>query len=219
LKFEEHIMTSTLYHAGGSPNSRRVRIFIAEKGLNVALVPVDLGNKEQFSEAYKAINPRSMVPTLMLDDGISIGEVPAIWRYLEETYPDTPLLGSTPTEKALVAMWERRVELDGFNAVMEAVRNAVPGLAGRALAGPHSYAQIPELVERSKSRVVNFFADLNQRLEAVPFVAGEQFSVADISALVTLDFAKGALKLTIAEDQTALQAWYDNVTARSSISA
>lgn len=210
---------TTLYHAGGSPNSRRVRIFIAEKHLNIPLIPVDLGNKEQFSDAYKAINPRSMVPTLVLADGTAIAEVPAIFRYLEEAHPEHPLLGSTPTEKALVAMWERRVELDGFAAVMEAVRNAVPGLAGRALAGPHGYDQIPELAARSKVRVINFFADLNQRLKSVPFVAGEQFSAADITALATLDFAKGALKMAISEDQTALQAWYDKVAARPSASA
>jgi glutathione S-transferase len=212
-------MTTTLYHAGGSPNSRRVRIFIAEKGLQVQLVPVDLGSKEQFSDAYKAINPRSMVPTLVLADGTSIAEVPAIWRYLEETHPEHPLLGSTATEKALVAMWERRVELDGFAAVMEAVRNAVPGLAGRALAGPHRYEQIPELAERSRLRVINFYADLNQRLQTVPFVAGEHFSAADITALATLDFAKGALKMAIAADQSALQAWYDQITTRPSSTA
>lgn len=211
-------MTS-LYHAGGSPNSRRVRIFIAEKGLDVPLIPVDLGSKAQFSDAYKAINPRSMVPTLVLDDGTSIGEVPAIWRYLEETHPEHPLLGVTASEKALIAMWERRVELDGFAAVMEAVRNAVPGLAGRALAGPHAYEQIPALAERSRLRVSNFYGDLNQRLETVPFVAGEHFSVADITALVTLDFAKGALKMAIGEDQAALQAWYDKVAARASMTA
>jgi glutathione S-transferase len=210
---------TTLYHAGGSPNSRRVRIFIAEKGVQVPLVAVDLGSKEQFSDAYKKINPRSMVPTLVLENGTSIAEVPAIWRYLEEAHPEHPLLGQTATEKALVAMWERRVELDGFAAVMEAVRNAVPGLAGRALAGPHGYAQIPELAERSKLRVVNFYADLNQRLTTVPFVAGEHFSVADITALATLDFAKGALKMAIAEDQTALQTWYDKIAARPSASA
>ncbi|MFJ3485390.1 glutathione S-transferase [Pseudomonas sp. NPDC090202] len=212
-------MTATLYHAGGSPNSRRVRIFIAEKGLQVRLLPVDLGSKEQFSDAYKAINPRSMVPTLVLADGTSIAEVPAIWRYLEETHPEQPLLGSTATEKALIAMWERRVELDGFAAVMEAVRNAVPGLAGRALAGPHLYEQIPELAVRSRLRVVNFYADLNQRLQTVPFVAGEHFSAADITALVTLDFARGALKMEIAEEQTALRAWYDKVAARPGMSA
>jgi glutathione S-transferase len=212
-------MTSTLYHATGSPNSRRVRIFIAEKGLQIPFLQVDLGNKEQFSEAYKAINPRSMVPTLVLQDGTSIAEVPAIWRYLEESYPEPPLLGGNPKEKALIAMWERRVELEGFAAVMEAVRNTVPGLSGRALAGPHAYDQIPALAERSELRVIHFFADLNERLRSVPFVGGESFSVADITALATLDFAKGALKLSIAHNQTHLQAWYDKVAARPSAMA
>jgi glutathione S-transferase len=99
-----------LYHAAASPNSRRVRIFIAEKGLTVPLVPIDLGKGEQH---YRAINPRRLVPTLVLADGTAIGEVLAIWRYLEEAYPTPPLLGSTPKDKALVTMWERRVELEG----------------------------------------------------------------------------------------------------------
>lgn len=212
-------MSSTLYHSSASPNSRRVRIFIAEKGLDVPLVPVDLGTKEQFSDAYSAINARNMVPTLVLENGTAIGEVPAIWRYLEEAHPATPLLGNNAAEKGLITMWERRAELDGFIAVMEAVRNAVPGLKGRALAGPHAYEQIPELAERSKTRVANFYADLNQRLSDVPFVAGEHFSAADITALVTVDFATRALNMPIGEDQRALQAWYDTVSARPSMSA
>jgi glutathione S-transferase len=134
-----------LYQSDTSPNSRRVRIFLAEKAVSMPIVPVDLGAREQFSDAYAAINPRRMVPTLMLDDGTAIGEVPAILRYLEEAYPEPPLLGATPKARALVAMWERRVELEGFASVMEAVRNAVPGLKNRAIAGPHDYEQIPAL--------------------------------------------------------------------------
>jgi glutathione S-transferase len=117
-----------LYHAVSSPNSRRVRIFLAEKGLRVDLVAVDLSAKEQFPKAYLAINPRAVVPTLVLDDGTAIGEVPAIMRYLDEAYPEVPLLGNTPKDKAIVAMWERRVELKGFAPVMEGVRNAAAGL-------------------------------------------------------------------------------------------
>src|SRR5271156_3320626 len=141
-----------LHHSVSSPNSRRVRIFLAEKGLSIRLVAVDLGKGEQHSDAYRAINPRRVVPTLVLEDGTAIGEVPAIWRYLEETYPAKPLLGATPTEKALVSMWERRVELEGFAAVMEGVRNAAPRLKGRAIAGPHDYEQIPAIVDRRRLR-------------------------------------------------------------------
>jgi glutathione S-transferase len=147
-----------LYQSDASPNSRRVRIFLAEKGISMPIVPVDLAAKEQFSDAYAAINPRRVVPTLVLEDGTAIGEVPAILRYLEEIHPDPPLLGATPKTNALVIMWERCAELEGFAAVMEAVRNAVPGLKNRAIAGPHDYDQIPALVERGKQRVRNFYA-------------------------------------------------------------
>src|SRR3982074_2388441 len=125
-----------LYQSNGSPNSRRVRIYLAEKGISMPIVPVDLAAKEQFSDAYAAINPRRVVPTLVLEDGTAIGEARGIPRYLEEVFPEPPLLGATPKTKALVTMWERRVELEGFASVMEAVRNAVPGLNNRALRRP-----------------------------------------------------------------------------------
>jgi glutathione S-transferase len=187
--------------------------------LLIPLVPVDLGQGEQHSEDYRAINPRRVVPTLVLEDGTAIGEVPAIIRYLEEAYPQTPLLGETAKEKALVAMWERRAELEGFATVMEAIRNAAPGLKGRAITGPYDYEQIPELAERSKLRVKNFFADLDARLAEVPFVAGDRFSVADITALVTVDFAAKAIDFPVPEEHVALKRWYDQVSKRAGASA
>ena len=207
-----------LYHATNSPNSRRVRIFLAEKGLKPTLIPVDLGAGEQHSEAYRAINPRCVVPALVLEDGATIGEVPAIMRYLDEVFTETPLLGATPKDKGLVAMWERYAELEGFAAVMEGVRNRIVGLKGRAIAGPHSYEQIPALVDRSVLRMKDFLTDLNERLGQVSFVAGEQFSVADITALVTIDFAK-ALDISVPEGHRALTRWYEAVSARPSASA
>jgi glutathione S-transferase len=208
-----------LYHSTSSPNSRRVRIFLAEKELSIALVGIDLGKGEQHSDAYRAINPRRVVPTLVLEDGTAIGEVPAICRYIEETHPTPPLLGETAQEKAQVAMWERRAELEGFAAVMEAIRNSAPGLNGRAIAGPHDYAQIPELAERSKLRVKNFFADLDARLAEAPCVAGERFSVADITALVTVDFAAKAINFPVPDGHRSLKRWYDAVAGRSSMAA
>jgi glutathione S-transferase len=172
-----------LYHAPVSPNSRRVRMFLAE----------------------------------LLEDGTAIGEVLAIWRYLEEAYPATPLLGTTPKDKALVTMWERFAELEGFAPVMEGVRNKVERLKGRAIAGPHGFEQIPALVDRSVLRVKNFLADLNQRLKKVSFVAGGQFSAADITVLATIDFAK-ALD-TVPQEHRALMRWKDEVSARPSINA
>jgi glutathione S-transferase len=159
------------------------------------------------------------VPVLVLDDGTTIAEVPAIWRFLEESHPERPLLGSDATGKALVTMWERRAELDGFAPTMEGVRNSVPGLKGRALSGPHDYEQIPGLVERSKRRVANFYADFDARLTDVPFVAGADFSAADITGVVTVDFATAALKMPLPEDSRALRRWYETVATRPSAKA
>jgi len=211
--------TPTLYQSNSSPNSRRVRIFIAEKGLTIPTVAIDLGKGEQHGDAYRAINPRRVVPTLVLEDGTSIGEVPAIQRYLEDAYPDHPLFGTTAAENALITMWERRVELEGFASVMEAIRNVLPGLQGRAIAGPHDYEQIPALVERSKQRVGNFYGDLEARLAEVPFVAGERYTVADITALVTVDFATKAIDMPVPEGNVATRRWYASVSGRSSAAA
>jgi glutathione S-transferase len=211
--------TMKLYQNAGSPNSRRVRIFLAEKGLSIPLIPIDFSKGEQHSDPYRAINSRRVVPTLVLEDGTAIGEVPAILRYLEEIHPQTPLHGESAKERALVTMWERRVELEGFAAVMEGIRNAVPGLKSRAIAGPHDYEQIPELVERSKLRVKNFLTDLDTRLTEVPFVAGEHYSIADITALVTVDFAAKAINVPLPDERVALRRWYELVSKRPSASA
>jgi glutathione S-transferase len=207
-----------LYHARASPNSRRVRIFLAEKGLALTLVPVDLGEGEQRSDAYRQINPRQMVPT-------------SCWkmaRRLARSRPSGAIsrrpirpsrFWALPREKALVTMWERRVELEGFAAVMEGVRNAAPGLKGRAIAGPHDYEQIPAIVDRSRLRVANFLVDLDTRLTDAPFVAGDRFSVADITALATIDFAMKAFAISIPEEHRALTRWYKAVSARPSTNA
>jgi glutathione S-transferase len=207
-----------LYHAINSPNSRRVRIFLAEKGLKPTLISVDLGTGEQHSEAYSAINPRRVVPALVLEDGTTVGEVPAIMRYLDDAFPETPLLGATSRDKGLVVMWERFAELEGFAPVMEGVRNKAERSKGRAIAGPHRYEQIPALVDRSVLRVNNFLTDLNERLEQASFVAGERFSAADITALVTIDFAR-AIDISIPAGHRALTRWKDAVSARPSMSA
>jgi glutathione S-transferase len=208
-----------LYQSNGSPNSRRVRILIAEKGLEIELVSVDLGAKEQLSDAYRAINPRLVVPTLVLDDGTAIGEVPVIQRYLDDIYPEVPLFGATPEDRARIGMWDRRTEMEGFASVMEAIRNTVAGLKGRAIAGPHDYEQIPDLIDRSRQRVANFYADLDARLKAVAFVAGDHFSVADITALVTVDFATNAISMPLPANATSIKDWYQKVSTRSSASA
>jgi glutathione S-transferase len=116
-------------------------------------------------------------------------------------------------------MWQRRAELEGFAAVMEGVRNAAPSLKGRAIAGPHGYEQIPALVERSRQRVRNFFADFDIRLAEAKFLAGETFSAADITALVTVDFAARAFDMPLPRNALALKRWYDTASARPSMAA
>src|SRR6266404_815822 len=113
-----------IHHSASSPNSRRVRIFLAEKGLSIPLVTVDLGTGEQHSDAYRAINPRRVVPTLVLEDGTAIGEVPAICRYIEEAHPTPPLLGETAKEKPLVAICEWRAELETFATFIQSIRDS-----------------------------------------------------------------------------------------------
>lgn len=208
-----------LYQAAASPNSRRVRIYLAEKGITMPFVPIDLAAREQFTDAYAAINPRRVVPALTLDDGTAIAEVPAIIRYLEETHPNPSLLGNTPKERATVTMWERRMELEGFASVMETVRNGAPGLKGRAIAGPHDYDQIFELVARGRRRIADFYADLQARLSETPFVAGDAFSIADITAIVTIDFASKALGLSTPEENGTTRRWYDSIALRPSMTA
>ncbi len=208
-----------LYHSNGSPNSRRVRMLIAEMGLEVELVPVDLGTREQSSEAYRAINPRGVVPTLVLDDGTAIGEASTIMRYLDDAHALPSLYGTTAVEKAIVGMWERRMEIEGFAAVMEGVRNAAAGLKGRAISGPHGYDQIPALVERSKQRVANFYDDLEAQLGHAAFVAGDRFSSADITALATVDFATKAFAMPIPETHVAVKRWHEVVSARPGATA
>ena len=208
-----------LYQSSASPNSRRVRIYLAEKGISMPFVPVDLGAREQFSEAYAAINPRRVVPALVLDDGTTIAEVPAIIRYLEETNPAPPLLGSSPKTKALITMWERRMELEGFAAVMETVRNGAAGLKGRAISGPHGYEQIPAIVDRGRARIANFYSDLEARLHEAPYIAGDEFSVADITAVVAIDFASKALNIPVPAESEASRRWYDSTASRPSMIA
>ena len=131
------------YDSVTAPSPRRVRIFLAEKGLTVPTVQVDLRNGEQFTPAFRALNPDCMVPVLELDSGAAITDIIAICRYFEELHPDPPLMGRTAEERAVIESWLRRIEWDGIYAAQEAFRNATPGLKGRALPGPISLEQIP----------------------------------------------------------------------------
>ena len=205
---------------GMAPNPRRARIFMAEKGIEgVEVIQVDLGDsRENVGEKYRAINPSCTVPALVLEDGTLIAESVAICRYFEELHPTPALMGRDAKEKAMVEMWQRQIELQGYMPAGDAFRNYNKRFAGRAIAGKDSYEQIPELVTRSRARVERFFSLLNKHLEARDFVATDVFSIADITAFVMIDFA-GWSKLAIQENQTHLQRWYETVKARPSSTA
>jgi len=202
----------------GAPNPRRVRIFLAEKGISIDTVQVDLRNGEQFTPAFRAINPDCTVPALVLDDGTVIADAVAICHYIEELHPDPPLIGTTPQERAVVTALNRQIERDGFYAAMDAFRNAAKGLKGRALPGAHDYEQIPDLAERGRARVEHFFRDMNARLAGRDYMAGSRFTIADISAMVLTDFA-GWAKLKVPDDCADLRRWHASVSARPSAKA
>lgn len=180
----------TLYDCATAPSPRRARILLAEKGIAHATVPVDLRAGEQFSEAFRAVNPQCTVPALVTDEGVVLTDNAAIIAWAEAFRPEPPLLGRTPLEKAEVAHWHWRAEFEGLMAVAEALRNGSPAMAGRALPGPVDYAQIPALAERGVQRLQQFLAALEARLADRPYLAGDFFSVADITAVVAVDFAR-----------------------------
>ena len=207
-----------LYDCETAPSPRRVRIFAAEKGIELERVPVDLAGGEQFSDAYRTVNPDCVVPTLELEDGTCFGEVVAICQYLEAVYPEPNLLGRTPAERASTQMWNAKVEQQGLWATADAFRNAAKGLKGRALPGPDAYEQIPELAVRGRARAASFLEKLDRQLDGREFIAGELYSMADITALVFVQFAK-RLKIATPENAMNLQRWLEAVAIRPSSNA
>lgn len=207
-----------LYDYKAAPNPRRVNIFLAEKGIEIEKQEVDLRNGGQFDPAYQAINPRCVVPALVLDDGTVLCEAAAICRYLEELNPEPALYGKTPLERANITMWEQRTLNDGLGAVAEAFRNRVSGFKDRALPGPKKYAQIEALVERGRERALQFWEEMDGELAKHEFVAGDSYSAADINLLVMIDFAKW-IKLEVPENLANLKRWYAAVSARPSAQA
>jgi glutathione S-transferase len=185
--------------------------------ITLPTVQVEVRNGEQFSEAFRAINPDCTVPALMLDDGTVIADAVAICGYLEELHPEPPLIGATPLERALVTALNRQIERDGFFAAMDAFRNTAKGLKGRALPGPHDYEQIPELAARGRVRLEHFVRAMDARLADREFLAGSRFTIADISTLVLVDLAARA-KLSIPDECTHLRRWHAAVAARPSCS-
>jgi len=196
----------TLYDCATAPSPRRARIALAEKGVAHATVQVDLRTNEQLGDAYKQVNPQCTVPALQTGEGALLTDNAAIAAWLEARFPEPPLLGLTPAEKAEVASWNWRIEFDGLLPIAEALRNSSPAMANRALPGPVDYAQIPALAERGRARVQQFFDALNDRLAGRDFIATDRFSIADITAVVAVDFAR-VVRLKPGEQHPHLQRW------------
>ena len=201
-----------LYNSKVAPNPRRVRIFLAEKGLSVPMVDLDLGQLEQKTENYSAVNPFQLVPALELDDGEVITETIAICRYFEELHPEPNLFGIGALERARVEMWQRRLEFYLFLPVAQTYRHTHP--AAKVLESP----QIAEWAEVNRGRALTNMARLDAALADRPFMAGERYSIADITGLVALDFLRPA-RIAIPEELVNLRRWRETITARPSASA
>ena len=206
-------MPMKFYDCAPAPSPRRVRMYIAEKGLDIPVVEIDLANREQHSDAFQKINPYRTVPVLELDDGRTLTSSAGIQCYLESLHPEPPLFGRDNYERALVVDLDWRIENEGFLAVGEAFRNRAKSFANNALTGKHAYAQIPELVERGTSRTIAFFSWLDEQLQGRDFVAGDAFSIADITAFITVDFANW-VKLQPEDDLENLHRWLEAVSSR-----
>jgi glutathione S-transferase len=206
----------TLYDCATAPSPRRARVLLAEKGVGHETVQVDLRSGEQFGEAFRAVNPQCTVPVLRIESGRTLTDNAAIIAYLEARFPEPPLLGSTPEDKADIASWHWRVEFEGLLAVAEALRNSSPAMANRALPGPDDYAQIPELARRGLARIQQFFTTLETQLATHDFVAGPAFSIADITAVVAVDFAR-IVKQKPDERHPHLMRWRARMAERPSM--
>jgi glutathione S-transferase len=201
-----------LYDGGRAPNPRRVRIFLAEKGIQVPLEPVDLGSLQHKSESYTAINPLQRLPALEFDDGTVLTESIAICRYFEAVAPEPPLFGIDGRDGAIVEMWNRRAEMHLLAPVSAVFRHGHPAMAAMEV------PQVPAWAEANKPRALDFLSFLDRELATRAYIAGPRYSVADITAMVAFDFMKPA-KLAVPDDLTHLRRWHTEVAARPSAKA
>lgn len=209
----------TLYDMSRAPNPRRVRMFLSEKGIDIPRVEVDVQAGENLSPAFLAINPRGVVPTLVLEDGRILDESMAICRYLECLHPDPDLFGKSAIEQAEVERWQRHMEFEGMFNIAAVFRNTAEAYAGRGVpgAGPAT-PQIPELAQRGLVLARQWMDRLEQRLAGRQWLATDRFSVADITAFVCLDFARW-VKLRAGDTHPEIQAYHARIRARPSAAA
>jgi glutathione S-transferase len=201
-----------LYDAGRAPNPRRVRIFLAEKGVEVPVVPVDIGRLEHRTPAFEALNPVMRTPVLELDDGTVISESIAICRYFDEIYPEPPLFGTGAVGRARVEMWQRRLEFGLLGTVAAVFRHLHPAMAEMEV------PQVAVWGEANKPKVMEFLQLLDRHLADHAFVCGDAYTVADITGLVAIDFMKPS-KLTVPDEMKNVRRWHGEIAARPSARA
>ncbi|MEM9105896.1 MAG: glutathione S-transferase [Pseudomonadota bacterium] len=201
-----------LYDGGRAPNPRRVRIFLAEKGLEVPLKPVDMTAMGHRSEEITALNPFQRLPVLELDDGTVLTESVAICRYFEELHPDPPLMGLDATDRAIVEMWNRRMELHFLNFVAQAFRHTHPAMK------EWEVPQVAEFGEANRPKAMKIMEYLNIELATRQFIAGDRYTIADITAMMAMDMLKPA-RIDRPDHLTNLMGWYQAVAARPSAAA
>jgi glutathione S-transferase len=200
------------YDAGRAPNPRRVKIFLAEKGITVPVETVDLGAMAHKSDAFKAVNPMQRLPALELDDGTVLTESIAICRYFESQKPEPALFGTGAKDQALVEMWQRRVEMHFLTAVSNVFRHSHPAMKEMEI------PQVPEFGEANKPKAMEFLALMEKELGKRRFVANDSYTVADITMQVTADFMK-PVKLAIPDNFANVKRWHAEVSARPSAKA
>lgn len=200
-----------LYDATIAPNPRRVRIFAAEKGIELPLEPVDIRSGVNRQEEFLRKNPLGGLPVLELDDGTCIAESLVICEYLEDKHPDPPLLGRTPEERAIVRMWERRAELEVMHTMLGAFRNSSPFFKGRI-------TQVPEMVEPLRAAAAKRLAWIDEELGGREFLAGKDYSIADITLFCTVDFG-GMVGENYDPSLRNLAKWHEAMKGRASASA
>ena len=206
----------TLYDFALAPSPRRARLLLREKGIAFTSVSVNLAEGEHLGAPFRALNPQCTVPVLQLEDGSLLPDNAAIAAWAEAVVPEPALLGRTPLEKASVASWNARIEFEGLLAVAEALRNSSPAMRERALTGPTNVAQIPALAERGRQRAKRFLDELDAHLAQQTHVACDDFSLADITAVVLVDFAR-VIRLGLGQEHPHLLRWRRSLQSRPSL--
>jgi len=211
LLFMFELTVMKIFETNKAPNPRRVRIFLAEKAIEMEYIEVDIAGGENLTLAMRAKNPTTKIPFLELDDGTCIGETTAICRYFEELNPENPLMGRTPLEKAQVEMWQRRVEFHFMLPIGMCFQHTSGYFKDRM-------KPIAEWGKVSGENAIAYFNELNKHFKTSTYLVGDYFSIADINLLCAIDFAR-VVKIRPSEEYTYLLAWYKKVSARPSYSA